>query len=465
MIAKIEPAFSSMSTLSRKIDYQLEKISSGEAKELFNSTGDSLSSFSDYMFLFSSLNDRVKLPYSEITLNLSPGERLSEANWINLSKEYMEKMGYGNCCYSIILNKDKEHSHVHILHSRIDSEGKSVSNSLDYKRSEKLARELEKKYNLVSLKENDRTKERLSSISGQRYYFDNALKKALRNYAVKERVMSILSSSGAAELLGDRLQKTKLSNEEWMSVLGNHEYDSILSILKKGGFLKSLYKDDLLSRLDKAFASSTTFQEFRANLQKEGVYMRLTSKKDKSYYVYGLSEDSFYIKDTSLPQKFRYGYMNFDAKSMSYDEQKHYLFNKLNLILDKSDSYDKFKRLLKESGIGIKEHVNSKGIYGLTYSVMDTDIPFEFKASDISRKFTYANIQSHFSSEPLLHDNTINRVGEWRESLERDNEYMSHSALPFIPDIDITGGSRKNREDDLPPLKRKKKHKNNDLSL
>lgn len=91
---------------------------------------------------------------------------------------------------------------------------------------------LKKKYNLVSLKENDRTKERLSSISGQRYYFDNALKKALRNYAVKERVMSILSSSGA-ELLGDRLQKTKLSNEEWMSVLGNHEYDSILSILKK----------------------------------------------------------------------------------------------------------------------------------------------------------------------------------------------------------------------------------------
>lgn len=75
--------------------------------------------------------------------------------------------------------------------------------------------------------------------------------------------------------------------------------------------------------------------------------------------------------------------------------------------------------------------MNSKGIYGLTYSVMDTDIPFEFKASDISRKFTYANIQSHFSSEPLLHDNTIHRVGEWREALERDNEYMSHSALPL----------------------------------
>lgn len=465
MIAKIEPAFSSLSTLCRKIDYQLEKISSGEAKELFNSTGDSLTSFSDYMSLFASLNERVKLPYSEVTLNLSPGERLSEDNWINLSKEYMEKMGYGNCCYSVILNLDKEHSHVHILHSRINSEGKSISNSLDYKRSEKIARDLEKKFNLVSLKENERTKERLSSISGQRYYFDNALKKAIKNYAVKDRLMNILSSSGATDFLGESFLKSKLSNEEWMSVLGSHEYDAILSILKKGGFLKSLYKDDLLSRLDKVYAASKTFQEFRYYLQKEGVYMRLTSKKDKSYYVYGLSEDSFYIKDTSLPKKFRYGSMCFDKASMSYDEQKHYIFNKLNLVLLKSGSYEVFKRLLGESGIDIKEHVNSNGIYGLSFSIMDIDKPFEFKASDISRKFTYANIQSHFSGEPPLHDNTIHRVGEWRESLEHDNEYMSHSSLPFIPDIDITGSNRKNREDDLPPVKRKRKHKNNDLSL
>jgi hypothetical protein len=128
--------------------------------------------------------------------------------------------------------------------------------------------------------------------------------------------------------------------------------------------------------------------------------MRLTSKKDKSYYVYGLSEDSFYIKDTSLPQKFRYGYMNFDAKSMSYDEQKHYLFNKLNLILNKSASYDEFKRLLKESGIGIKEHVNSKGIYGLTYSVMDTDIPL-FRLAEIYLTRAEANYRLGNTTDAL----------------------------------------------------------------
>jgi hypothetical protein len=465
MIAKIEPAFSSMATLDRKIEYQLEKISSGEAKELFNSTGDSLSSFSDYMFLFSSLNDRVKLPYSEITLNLSPGERLSEENWIKLSKEYMEKMGYGECCYSVILNLDKEHSHVHILHSRIDSDGKSVSNSLDYKRSEKLSRDLEKKYGLVCLTENERTKERLSAISGQRYYFDNALKRAIKNYAVKERLMSILSSAGVTDLLGDRFLKEKLDNGEWMSLLGSRDYDTVLSILKKGGFLKTLYKEELLAKLDKAYSVSNSFQDFRHHLQKEGVYMRLTSKKDKSYYVYGLSEDSFYIKDSSLPKKFRYGNMYFDTRSMSYDEQKHYLYNRLNLALDNSGSYESFKRLLSDFGIGVKEHVNAKGIYGLSYFLMDVETAFDFKASDISRKFTYANIQNRFSNEPSQHDNTIHRVGEWRENIERDNAYMSHSSIPFVPDVDITGGNKKNREDDLPVVRRKKKQKNNDLSL
>lgn len=465
MIAKIEPAFSSMNTLERKVDYQLEKISSGKGKELYNSTGDELSSLPEYMSLYANLNDRIKLPYSEITLNLSPGEKFSDEDWISLSKEYMSGMGYGDCCYSVILNTDKEHSHVHILHSRIDSEGKSVSNSLDYRKSELLTRELERKYGLLSVNECDRMRERLSSISGQRYYFDNALKKAVKNHAVKDRLMAVLVSSGVHEMLGDNFLKAKLNNEEWLSLLGTHDYDVVFSILKSGGFFKSLYKEELLSKLDKAYSQSKTFQDFRTHLQEEGVYMRLTSKKDKSYYVYGLSEDSFYIKDSSLPRKYRYGSMNFDISAMSYDEQKHFIFNNLNLALAKSGSYDDFKSALNDAGINVKEHVNANGVFGLSFSIRGINMPFDIKASDISRRFTYSNLQKHFLKEPLANDNTIHRVGEWKENIERDNNYMTHSHVPHIPDIDITGGSKKNREDDFQPVKRKKKQKQNDLSL
>lgn len=45
--------------------------------------------------------------------------------------------------------------------------------------------------------------------------------------------MNILSSAGVTDMLGDRFLKEKLDNGEWMSLLGSHDYDTILSILKK----------------------------------------------------------------------------------------------------------------------------------------------------------------------------------------------------------------------------------------
>ena len=50
------------------------------------------------MFVLCWVNERVKLGYCEIRLNVCGGERLCEGNWINVCKEYMEKMGYGKCC-------------------------------------------------------------------------------------------------------------------------------------------------------------------------------------------------------------------------------------------------------------------------------------------------------------------------------------------------------------------------------
>jgi hypothetical protein len=68
------------------------------------------SSFPGDMRLVSQLNDRVKLPYSEITLSLYPGENLTDEQWLALSQEYLREMGYEHACYAVILNSDKAHS-------------------------------------------------------------------------------------------------------------------------------------------------------------------------------------------------------------------------------------------------------------------------------------------------------------------------------------------------------------------
>ena len=146
MIAEIQPSFSSHLSMSRKIEYQLSKVKEGNGKVLYTSTGDELAAMPAYMKLISQLNDRVKLPYAEFILSLYPGESLSDEQWLSLAGEYIERMGYGKSCYAVVLNTDKAHSHVHVLLTTIDEEGKSIPSGNNYSRSEKISRELQQKY-------------------------------------------------------------------------------------------------------------------------------------------------------------------------------------------------------------------------------------------------------------------------------------------------------------------------------
>ena len=68
MIAEIQDPFVG-EALNRKIDYQLKKIESGVARELYNSSGDSLINMYRNMSLVAGLNDRVKSPYIEFILS------------------------------------------------------------------------------------------------------------------------------------------------------------------------------------------------------------------------------------------------------------------------------------------------------------------------------------------------------------------------------------------------------------
>lgn len=163
--------------MSRKIEYQLSKIKEGNGKVLCTSTGDELAAMPTYMKLISRLNDRVKLPYAEFILSLYPGESLSNEQWISLTGEYIERMGYGKSCYAVVLNTDKAHSHVHVLLTTIDEEGKSIPAGNNYSRSEKISRELELKYGLLPLERVGGKKIALGESQYRSYYFDVALKK------------------------------------------------------------------------------------------------------------------------------------------------------------------------------------------------------------------------------------------------------------------------------------------------
>lgn len=85
------------------------------------------------------------------SLNLPYSDKLTNAEFGCLARDYLYGMGFTDNQYIIYKHTDQEHAHIHIVANRIKYSGDIVSDSLDYKRSESLIRKLETKYNLTQL--------------------------------------------------------------------------------------------------------------------------------------------------------------------------------------------------------------------------------------------------------------------------------------------------------------------------
>ncbi|TWW10033.1 hypothetical protein E3A20_08390 [Planctomyces bekefii] len=82
------------------------------------------------------------------SLSLPLGEALTDQRWGEVAEKYMDGMGFKGAQYVVVKHNDTAHSHIHILASRIKLDGKVVSESHDYRRSETLIRGLEREFSL-----------------------------------------------------------------------------------------------------------------------------------------------------------------------------------------------------------------------------------------------------------------------------------------------------------------------------
>lgn len=96
------------------------------------------------------MNPSVTRAVGHIALSFSKEDapRLNNAVMAKIACEYMEKMGIRDTQYIIGRHFDKEHPHVHIAFNRIDNNGETISDRNDRFRSERICKELTKKYGL-----------------------------------------------------------------------------------------------------------------------------------------------------------------------------------------------------------------------------------------------------------------------------------------------------------------------------
>lgn len=83
------------------------------------------------------------------SLNLSYSDTLTDEEFSNLARDYLESMGFNDNQFIIFKHWDQDHLHIHLVANRVKFSGEVVSDSQDYKRSEALVRKLELKYKLT----------------------------------------------------------------------------------------------------------------------------------------------------------------------------------------------------------------------------------------------------------------------------------------------------------------------------
>lgn len=109
----------------------------GDKKELIRQ-------FNDLRFL----NARLVKPVMHVILSLAPGETPGKTTLIAMAEDCAKELGFDKHQYLSVTHNDTGHLHLHFVVNRVGFDGKTLSDSNNYKKIADYCRKMELKYNL-----------------------------------------------------------------------------------------------------------------------------------------------------------------------------------------------------------------------------------------------------------------------------------------------------------------------------
>ncbi|RAW01092.1 relaxase/mobilization nuclease domain-containing protein [Pseudochryseolinea flava] len=130
--------------------YNLEKVGRGVAEILDHS----FSAINEKTILkeiqmVKMLKPNLKKFFYHTSINFPPHENISNEFMKQIANDYLKGNGFDQHQYIMFRHHDSSHPHLHLLVNRIGYDGRVLSDSNDFARSEKVLRALETKYNLT----------------------------------------------------------------------------------------------------------------------------------------------------------------------------------------------------------------------------------------------------------------------------------------------------------------------------
>ena len=93
----------------------------------------------------------IKDPVGHISLDFHPADAPSMTDELMaaVAQDYMKQMGLTNTPYIVVRHYDKAHPHCHIVFSRVDNDGKILTQTANFKKNERVCKALNLKHRLT----------------------------------------------------------------------------------------------------------------------------------------------------------------------------------------------------------------------------------------------------------------------------------------------------------------------------
>ncbi len=174
------------------------------------------------------LNYSVTKPVFHCSLSTPPDEELTDEEWLDISKDYLDEMGFNNSQYVVYKHNDTDHHHVHIIANRVSLSGQTVDDSWDYPRSEVVIQKIAEKYHLKQRNKQQK------------------LKKAPKTGEIRQarRTGKVPIRSRLQKAIDSVTGKDKMSLDEFREMLAQQQIQTRVSYSQNGKIQGISYKLD-----------------------------------------------------------------------------------------------------------------------------------------------------------------------------------------------------------------------------
>ncbi|MBX9888970.1 MAG: relaxase/mobilization nuclease domain-containing protein [Flavobacteriaceae bacterium] len=360
-----------------------------------------------------SANIKTEKTVRHISLNPDPADKVSDEQFAEMAKEYMERMGYGNQPYIVFKHTDIDRTHIHIVSTCIHIDGRKIPDDYDHPRSMAICRDLEKKYNLhkateIEQKQNDKIFKPVNHQSGD----------------IKSQIASVVRH---------------LPKYYSFSTMGS--YNALLSLFN--------------------IAAQEVKGERDGQTVNGLVYLALDENGNKASNPF---KASLFGKDAGVAQLNKY--FEQSKEKMKSNPARSALRNTVELAIHTTGNEMEFKKQLVEQGINTIVRRNNDGrVYGITFIDHESRSVWNGSVLDRSMSANVFNDWWNNGNKPELkiQDNPVSKANEIDNLPKKDLfEFLSQEHSPntdiglfsLLPDAQ---GEDYEEEQFINKMKKKKK--------